>query len=62
MKDIYELLKDKEEELARLTQELEAIRLVAKLMSADGNEKNRPAPSQERTRELAAPPRMKDFP
>ena len=62
MKDIYELLKDKEEELARLTQELDAIRLVAKLMSADGSEKNRPAPSQERTRELGAPQRMKDFP
>lgn len=62
MKDIYELLKDKEEELARLTQELDAIRLVAKLMSADGSEKNRPAPSQERPRELSAPQRMKDFP
>ena len=62
MKDINELLREKEEELAKLTQEIDAIRLVAKLMSADGSEKNRPGPSQERARDLAAPPRMKDFP
>jgi hypothetical protein len=62
VKDIHELLREKEEELARITQEIEAIRLVARLMAVDGAEKHRPASAAQPAREMAVPGRIKDFP
>ena len=61
MRDIQQVLREKEEELARITQEIDALRLVVRLLSAEGD-KNRPAPSMDRSREPAATLRVKDFP
>ena len=60
MRDIYEVLKEKEAELAKVTQEVDALRLVTRLLSAD--DKNRPAPSLDRSREPVLPRGIKDFP
>ena len=62
MKDIYELLREKEEELARVTQEVEALRLVTRLLAANGGDRPRSAPVADRVREVVAPQRIKDFP
>jgi hypothetical protein len=62
VKDIHQVLKEKEEELARITQEVEALRLVMRLLTADGSDKNRSVPSPDRLREPAAPRGIKDFP
>ena len=62
MRDIYEVLREKEEELAKLTQEVDALRLVARLLTADGSDKNRSAPAVDRSREPVMPQRIKDFP
>jgi hypothetical protein len=62
VKDIHQVLKEKEEELTRITQEVEALRLVMRLLSADGSDKNRPMVSPDRSREPVAPRGIKDFP
>lgn len=62
MRDIYQVLKEKEEELARITQEIEALRLVTRLLAADGSDKNRPSSPPDRSREPVAPRGIKDFP
>jgi hypothetical protein len=58
MRDIQQVLREKEEELARITQEIEALRLVMRLLATDGADKSRPALS----REPVAAQRVKDFP
>ena len=62
MRDIQQVLKEKEEELARISQEVEALRLVLRLLATDGADKNRPAASLDRSREPVAPRGIKDFP
>ncbi len=62
MRDIHQVLREKEEELAKITQEVEALRLVVRLLSADGPDKSRPAVPADRPRELVVPGRIKDFP
>ncbi|MBV9145591.1 MAG: hypothetical protein JO065_06720 [Acidobacteria bacterium] len=62
MKDIHDVLRQKEEELARISQEVEALRLVVRLLSADGNEKQRPSIPTQPVRDAAVAGRIKDFP
>lgn len=40
MKDVYEVLRQKELEVSRLEQEVEALRVVAPLLSEDGEAEN----------------------
>ena len=62
MRDIFQVLKEKEEELAKIAQEVEALRLVVRLLDAESGDKNRSTPTMERSRELVSPQRIKDFP
>jgi hypothetical protein len=61
VKDIHQVLKEKEEELARITQEVEALRLVMRLLTGDGSDKNRPTLSPALSQPVA-PRGIKDFP
>ena len=61
VKDIHQVLKEKEEELARITQEVEALRLVMRLLTADGSDRNRPTVSPALSQPVA-PRGIKDFP
>jgi hypothetical protein len=49
MKDIYELLRQKERELSRLETEVEALRIVAPLLSNDNEGSNDNMPSSARS-------------
>ena len=63
MRNLQDVLKEKEAELERVSQEVEALRLVARLLAADGSEKGRPAVAADNSRDrVAAPPRVKVFP
>jgi hypothetical protein len=63
MRNLQELQKEKEAELARLTQEVEALRLVARLLAEDIGDKGRSAPAREASRDqVPVPPRVKVFP
>ena len=62
MKNLQEVLKEKEAELTRLNQEVEALRLVARLLAEDTGEKGRPSLGEaSRDRTLTAP-KVKVFP
>ena len=62
MRNLQDLQKEKEAELARLTQEVEALRLVARLL-ADSGDKGRSVPSGDASRDsVPVPPRVKVFP
>lgn len=56
MKNIYDVIRDKEEEMQRVKQELDALRLVARLLSDDVGEKGASSSPQ------PAPSRVKVFP
>lgn len=62
MRDIHQVLREKEEELAKIAQEVEALRLVVRLLGAEGPDKSRSAAPADRPRELVVPGRIKDFP
>lgn len=61
MRDIQQVLREKEEELARISQEVEALRLVLRLLATEGENK-RPPQSSDRSREPVTAARVKDFP
>jgi hypothetical protein len=48
MKDVYEVLRQKELEVSRLENEVEALRVVAPLLSEDGEAKNDNQPTSPR--------------
>lgn len=60
MKDIHDVLTEKEEELQTVTQELNALRLVARLLSEDTGDGNPVAVSGDRAQARA--PKFKAFP
>jgi len=63
MRTLQDLLKEKEAELARLTQEVEALRLVARLIAEDSGDKGRSLPAGDASRDrVPVPPRIKVFP
>ena len=63
MKNLQELLKEKETELERLSQEVDALRLVARLLAENIGDKGRSAPAGDALRDLVSvPPRVKVFP
>ena len=45
MKDVYEVLRQKELEVSRLENEVEALRIAAPLLSEDGEEENDSQPT-----------------
>ena len=49
MKNVYEVLRQKEMELARLEKEVEALRLVAPLLSEENNNNNKEASDPAKT-------------
>jgi hypothetical protein len=48
MKNVYEVLRQKELEVSRLKQEVEALRVAAPLLSDGGAEDDRPSPRLQR--------------
>ena len=63
MRNLQDVLKEKEAELARLNQEVEALRLVARLIAEDRGEKGRSATAGDGSRDrVPTPPRIKVFP
>jgi hypothetical protein len=48
MRDVYEVLRQKELEVSRLKQEVEALRVAAPLLSDGGAEDDRPGPRLQR--------------
>jgi hypothetical protein len=63
MRNLQDLLKEKEAELARVTQEVEALRVVARLLVEDSGDKGRSAPARDTSRDqVPVPPRVKVFP
>lgn len=61
MRNLQEVLREKEAELERVSQEVEALRLVARLLAEDGGEKGRSGLSGDNSRNLVTP-RVKVFP
>ena len=45
MKDVYEVLRQKEREVSRLKEQVEALRVAAPLLSEDGEAKNDKQPT-----------------
>jgi hypothetical protein len=62
MRNVHELLKEKETELQRVTQEVEALRLVVRLMAETANDSSRAAAAGMDKFQPGQPPRMKVFP
>lgn len=63
MRNLQDVLKEKEAELARLNQEVEALRLVARLLADDSGEKNRSSIAGDSLRDrVAVTPKVKVFP
>jgi hypothetical protein len=62
MRNVHELLKEKETDLQRVTQEVEALRLVVRLMAETPNDSSRAAAAGIDKSQPGQPPRMKVFP
>ena len=63
MRDLQDILKRKEVELERLSQEVEALRLVARLLSEESGGKGKAGIAGDNSTNLVSPaPRVKVFP
>ena len=60
MRDLREVLRQKEVELERVTQEVEALRLAQRLLAEDADEKGRSGPAGDSSRDRTT--RVKVFP
>jgi hypothetical protein len=61
MRDVHELLKEKESELQRVTQEVEALRLVVRLLAENTGDTSKATFTMDKP-QAGQPPRMKAFP
>jgi hypothetical protein len=55
MRDVYEVLRQKELEVSRLQKEVEALRVAAPLLSDEEDEDDRPGPLQRAVNETPQP-------
>lgn len=63
MRDLQDVLRRKEVELERLTQEVEALRLVARLLSEENGDKGKASVPSDNSRNLVSTtPKVKVFP
>jgi hypothetical protein len=61
MRDVHELLKEKESELQRVTQEVDALRLVVRLLAENAGDTSKATFTMDKP-QPGQPPRMKAFP